>query len=308
MKIFVTGATGVVGRRLVPLLASAGHEVTAAVRSLERSRAVEAGGARALPIDLFESQALRIALEGHDAVVNLATHMPRLDWHVLAPGAWRENDRLRRVASNVLVDAAIAAGIPRFIQESFAPAYPDCADRWITEDTPLAPGRYNRSLGDCERAAARFTAQGGTGIVLRFGAFYGPDAEQLRNLIGAIRKGWGPLPGRPEGYLSSISHDDAASATAAALAAPAGIYNVVDDEPMRRREYLDALARALVLPPPRMPPYWTRHLMGSVGRVLARSQRVSNRKLCRCGWSPRDRSAREGLRRAVAEVESATAG
>jgi nucleoside-diphosphate-sugar epimerase len=257
-----------------------------------------------VPVDLFDSRELRQALAGQDAVINLATHMPAMDVRMLLPGAWRENDRLRRVAASLLAVAASVAGVRRLIQESFAPAYPDCGERWIGEGVPLAPERYNRSLLDAERAALRFTARGGCGVVLRFGSFYGADAAQTRTLMAALRRGWAPLPGRPDGFISSLSHDDAAGAVLAALEAPAGIYNVVDNEPLRRRDYFDSLAAALGVRPPAIPPSWTRHLLGSPGRLLARSQRISNRKLRRCGWQPRYPSAREGWRATLADLAS----
>jgi nucleoside-diphosphate-sugar epimerase len=256
-----------------------------------------------VPVDLFDPHELRQALAGQDAVINLATHIPAMGLRMLLPSAWRENDRLRREAAARLAEAARAAGVRRFIQESFAPAYPDCGERWIGEGVPLAPVRYNRSLVHAEQAALRFTASGGCGVVLRFGAFYGADATQTRALVASLRKGWAPLPGHPEAFVSSLSHDDAAGAVLAALAASAGVYNVVDNEPLRRRDYFDSLAAVLGVRPPRIPPPWTRHLLGSLGRLLARSQRISNRKLRRnCGWAPRYSSAREGWRATLAEL------
>jgi nucleoside-diphosphate-sugar epimerase len=295
MKIFLTGATGVIGSRAIPLLLARHHEVTAAARSEQQRLSLEEMGAKALAVDLFDAKALRKAVAGHDAVVNLATHMPRMGLGALFPGAWRQNDRIRREGVRNLVSAAIAGGARRFVQESFAPVYPDCGERWITENTPLEPARYNRSVVDAERTVNEFSERGGAGVILRFGAFYGPDAEQLLAIIPSLRRGWAPLPSRPEAYISSISHDDAATAVVSALGADAGAYNVVDDEPLRRREYFDSLAQALRLPPPRILPVWTAALLGSTVRLLARSQRMSNRKLsAACGWRPKFPSAREG--------------
>jgi nucleoside-diphosphate-sugar epimerase len=176
------------------------------------------------------------ATAGHDAIVNLATHMPSSAWKMMFRSAWRLNDRIRREGAANVVAAALAGGIRTLIQESFALTYPDCGDRWVDEETPLEPGAYNRTVLDAERAVRRFTDAGGTGIVLRFAAFYGPDAMQVRSYIDALRMGWAALPGGPGRYISSISHDDAAAAVAAALDVPAGAYTVVDDEPVRRSE------------------------------------------------------------------------
>ncbi len=304
MKVFVTGATGVIGRRAIPLLVEGGHRVTGSVRAPDGRAALERMGAEAAHADLFSPGALCRAVSGHDAIVNLATHIPSSSWRMMFRGAWAENDRIRREGSSNLVDAAIAAGIPRFIQESFAPVYPDCGGRWIDEDTPLEPVRYNRTVVDAERSAQFFTQAGGAGVVLRFGAFYGPDARHLVDLIRMVRRGWAPIPGPADAFISSVSHDDAAAAAVAALRLPAGAYNVVDDEPVTHREYFDSLAAALGVAPPRLPPAWATLLFGSLGELLARSQRISNRRLrSACAWAPKYRSVREGWPPAVAELE-----
>jgi nucleoside-diphosphate-sugar epimerase len=194
-----------------------------------------------------------------------------------------------------LVEAAISAGVTRFVQESFAPVYPDCGDQWIDESVPIQPVRYNQTVADAEAAAASFSGGGRAGIILRFGAFYGPDALQTTELIKCVKRGFAPLPGPENAYLSSVSHDDAASAVAAALELPAGIYNVVDDEPLTHRELVDSLAHVLGVRSPKLPPRWMTPLFGVAGQVTRRSQRISNRKLREASeWSPRYRSAREG--------------
>ncbi|HCK81456.1 MAG TPA: epimerase [Candidatus Competibacteraceae bacterium] len=300
MRIFVTGATGVIGRRAVPLLVAAGHRVTAVARSAEKSAALRRAGADALAVDLLDPPALRTAVVGHEALVNLATHIPASTWRMFLPGAWRENDRLRRTASAYLVDAALAAGVGRFIQESFALTYPDCGDRWIDERAPIQPTRYNRTVANAEASARRFAEGGGAGIILRFAGFYGPDSFQSRDMIKLARKGWSPLLGSSEAFFSSITHDDAARAVVAALDVPAGAYNVTDDEPLRRREYASALAAALGVPPLRSLPAWVARLGGSLNELLSRSQRISNRALRDAsGWEPTYPSAREGWREIV---------
>ncbi len=303
MKVFVTGATGVVGRRAVPLLVQAGHEVTAVARTAEKAAALEKAGARPVQVDLFDADGARRAVAGHDAVVNLATHIPRSTTAMMLPWSWRENDRIRREASAVLVDAALAAGASRFVQESFAPMYPDRGDQWIDEGVPPDPARYNRSTLDAERSAARFAKSGGAAVVLRFGGFYGPDASHVPDLIKFTRKGMMALPGRPEAYFSSLSHDDAASAAVAALGVEGGIYNVADDEPLTRRAFFDVIAEGLGVPTPRPQPAWMAKLMGSLGELLSRSVRLSNRRFRQAsGWAPRYPSPREGWPALLAEM------
>ena len=128
---------------------------------------------------------------------------------------------------------------------------------------------------------------------------------QVPSYIDALRKGWAALPGDPDAYISSASHDDAAAAVAAALDAPAGAYNVSDDEPVTRRVFFGALAERLDLAAPRFMPRWVTPLFGSVGQVMSRSQRIANRKLRETtGWSPRYPSVREGFAATLAEMGS----
>ena len=306
-KILVTGATGVVGRRLVPNLLGSGHRVLVLARPSERREGLVKAGATAVDADLFDSASLRRAVTGCSVVINLATHMPTSSSQMIHLEAWKENDRVRREGSSNLVDAALAEGVSRFIQESYAPVYPSSGDHWIDENTPLRPARYNRTVLDAERSAERFTIAGGTGVVLRFGSFYGPDSRFLIEALAQVRSGRAFLPGSPDAFFSSISHDDAATASAAALDVPAGAYNAVDDEPLNRREYFDSLAKALHVPPPKPFPSWMRWLLGSLGEIMSRSLRISNRKLKSVSsWAPEFPSVREGWPAVIAALPVGT--
>jgi len=299
MRILLTGSTGVIGRRVVPLLLKAGHQLTAVARSPEKRLALERAGAVSVMVDLFDPGAVQQAVRGHDAVINLATHIPP-SARAFLPGAWRENSRVRREVSANLAAACGAHGVGRMIQESFAPIYADHGDRWIDETAVVKPARYNRAILDAEAAASR-------GVVLRFGYFYGPDSDFTRAFVASVRKGRAQLLGRPEAYWSMVSHDDAASAVVAALDVGPGIYNVVDDEPLTRRELVDSIAAALGVSPPKLLPGWLKYLLGSLGETLARSQRISNRKLkAASAWVPRWRSAREGMGELAEEFRAAT--
>jgi nucleoside-diphosphate-sugar epimerase len=300
MRIFITGATGVIGRRVVPLLATAGHDVTCSARTGAQHEAVTKLGARPVDVDIFDRARLGAALAGHDAFINLATHMPRSLARMFLRREWRENDHIRRDGVRVMTAAARDAGVDRFIQESFAPIYADAGDGWITEDARTRPVSYNRSVLDAEHAVQQFTDAGGVGIVLRFAAFYGPDSKQLPVMAALVRRGLSPLPGPGSSFVSSVSHDDAATAVAAALSLPAGIYNVADNEPLRHRDFVDEIARVVGAKPPRLLPAWLAQIGGGLARMFARSLRISNMKLRQHGWAPRYPSAREGLPAAIA--------
>jgi nucleoside-diphosphate-sugar epimerase len=276
MRVFITGATGVIGSRVVPLLLQAGHTVTAASRSDHNREALRKAGTAAVDVDLYDVESLRRVLVGQDAVVNLATHIPSPK-KILFRWAWRTNDRIRREASAAIATAAIAEGVGRMIQESFAPLYPDHGDAWIDESMPVAPVSYNKSALDAERSAQRVTESGGVGVVLRFGGLYGPD-EILAEMLNMMRKGISPLPGDPSAFLSSLAQHDAATAVVSSLGVAAGTYNIVEDDPMRRGDWTRALATAAGIPVPKPIPAWMTALGGSMLRLMARSERISNRK------------------------------
>jgi nucleoside-diphosphate-sugar epimerase len=276
-KVFVSGATGVLGRRVLPLLVAEGHEVTAVARSDEKAELVRGLGAVAVRLDLFDGAAVTAAVAGHDVVCNLTTHIPSTTKAAL-PGAWKENERIRTDVSRHLVDAAIAAGATRYVQEALAFIYEDRGDGgWVDEDSPVDGGSFNQGVHVAEQHAARFTASGGTGVVLRFGLFHAADSEQTQQALALAGRGMAMTLGKPDAFLSMIELDDAARAVVAALRAPAGVYNVVDDEPLTRREYAAALAAALGREKPlRLPPQVAARLGGAKTSLLARSERVRN--------------------------------
>ena len=305
MRIFLTGATGALGRRVVPLLLDAGHQVTGVARSPEKRQLLERQGARAVQLDLFDVRAVRPAVKDADTVVNLATAVPP-GIRAFLPWPWHEMARIRRYVSRNLVDAALAGGaVRRIVQESFAPIYADQGDRWIDESSPVRPARYNRTALDAEANAERFSRAGRAGVVLRFGLLYGPGDRMTLQMLELVRRGWFPLFGRPEGYTSWLHHQDAATAVVAALEVPAGIYNAAENEPMRRRDLANGIAKLLDVAPPRLLPGWATLLGGVVGETLARSLRVSNRKLrAGGGWAPRYSTILEGVAAILNQAET----
>lgn len=293
-RVFIAGGTGVIGCRVIPALTATGHRVTAAARSTASADRIRAMGAEPALVDLFNATALRRAAGKPDVVIDLATHMPSSTTKMLLPWMWRENDRIRRYGSANLAAVARATGADCFIQESFAPIYADGGDNWIDETWPVAPVRYNRTVLDAEGSANAFTRDGGRGIVLRFAFFYGPDAFTTREMIAMARRGMSPLPGQLDAYVSSVSHDDAASAVVAAITAPSGTYNISDDKPVTRSEWLSSLARALGVRQPKPMPKVLELLGGSMVALLSRSQRLSNHKFREAtGWKPATPSVRD---------------
>jgi nucleoside-diphosphate-sugar epimerase len=224
MKVFVAGATGVAGSGAVPALVEAGHDVTAAIRSPAKAQLMRSWGAAPVETDLFDPAATHRAVTGHDAVCNLATHIPSLTRASL-PGAWKENDRIRRVVSANLVNAALAASTTHFLQESVGFVYPDRGDQWIDERIEPQPNAVTQSALEAEANLERFTSAGRTGVVLRFAQFYGPGATHSVEMVRLAAKfGIAPTIGDPQGFMSSIHRDDVGPAVAAALGAPASAH------------------------------------------------------------------------------------
>lgn len=292
MKIFLTGGTGVVGTRALPALVADGHDVTAVARTGVKADLVRSLGGVPVMVDLFDASAVAAIVVGHEAVINLATNIPPMI-KAARPGAWATNERLRSEASNHLVDAALAAGATRYIQESIAFPYEDNADGWIDEDHPVDHVGPFTGARHAEAAAQRFAAQGGAGVVLRFAQFYAPDSSHVRSFNATARRRINPFVGDSDSYCSFIHADDAGSATVAALRAPSGIYNVADDEPVTRSEAGAIVADALGVRSPHTVPKLVRAASPSSGKLLMRSLRVSNRRFKEAtGWMPAHPSIR----------------
>lgn len=298
--IVITGATGALGRPAVRELLAAGHDVTGVTRS-SRGRAVLDGlGARAVDADVFDSASLANAFAGADVVVNLLTHIPPIE-RMGDPDAWAENDRLRTEASAVVARAATQAGAGRLVQESLAFVYADGGDAWLDEDAPIdATGRTTTS--QVAEANARDHVAGDA-VVLRFGFFQGEEVSAAKQLAAA-RAGISPSLGPRSAYRPTVWLDDAARAVVAALAVPAGVYNVVDDDPATRGEEDAALAAAVGRAELRP----AVDILTPQAEALGRSQRVSNRRFRDAsGWAPLVHGPTRGWA-LVAERAGLTAG
>jgi len=303
MRVFVTGATGAIGPHALRSLIDAGHEVTALARSPEKAKEVEATGATPVEVSLFDRAALTEAFAGHEAVANLATHIPATN-RMLLPGAWDENGRIRSEGSAAVADAALEAGVDRLVQESVVMIYQDQGDLWLDEDAAVDDYPIARMNLAAEASARRFTEAGGTGVVLRFGLFYGPGATQSEEMMRFARLHVGPVLGSGNGYVSSIHVADAGAAVAASLHVPAGTWNVVDDEPLTKHAYADAMAEAVGASPWIRSPGRLADLLGDRLTAVTRSVRAGNIRFKEAsGWAPRYPSAREGLRAMAVELD-----
>jgi nucleoside-diphosphate-sugar epimerase len=294
MKVFVIGATGAIGRHAVAALVRASHRVTALARTSEKAAWLREQGASPITVSIFDRNALAEVFKGHNVVVNLATAIPPTS-KFMQSKAWDENDRVRKQGSTTIVDAAIAAGVDRVVQESVSMLYPDMRDAWIDEECPPDNFPMAQSNLAAEASAYRFSRAGGTGVILRFGWFYGPGARHSEEFFQLACHHIAIIVGAPNGYVSSIHVADAGTAVVAALAVPAGVYNVVDDEPLTKRSYADALSAATGKTAWIRIPGRAALLLGNRSTSLTRSLRVSNARFREAsGWTPVYPSAREG--------------
>jgi nucleoside-diphosphate-sugar epimerase len=307
--VFVAGASGAVGRPLLPQLVAAGQEVTGTTRDQRRAEAIRAAGATPAVVDALDAEALRAAIEAAapEVVVHELTSLPdRFDPR--RKDIYDTTNRVRSEGTRNLLDAARAAGARRFVCQSIAFAYrPAAQPEVMDEDAPLALGapppfgEAVRVLDEMERAVV--SAEGLEGLVLRYGWFYGPGTYYAEDgsMAAEVRRRRFPVIGSGAGLFSYIHIDDAAAATVAAVKRGApGIYNIVDDEPAAMRDWVPAYAEAIGAPRPRRIPVWLARLFaGRMASVINVQPGASNAKAKReLGWEPRWRSWREGFREA----------
>jgi nucleoside-diphosphate-sugar epimerase len=286
MRIFVAGATGAVGRALVPALVAADHSVTGMTRSPEKAGAIRRAGAEPVVADGLNARAVRAAVISArpDVIIDEMTDLATVTDLRHFDRAFANTNRLRTEGTDHLLAAAHEADVKRFIAQSFCGwSFSRESDAVKTETDaldPEPPRELARTLD-----ALRYLEQIVTksihleGIVLRYGSFYGPDTGMFsRAMIEELRHRRVPLIGNGAGRWSFVHVEDAASATVAAIehGKPGQIYNIVDDEPAPVSEWLPALAGILGAKPPFHIPAW-------VGRLLAGEHMVSMMTQVRAG-------------------------
>jgi 2-alkyl-3-oxoalkanoate reductase len=310
MRVFVAGASGAIGRPLVPRLVAAGHEVTGMTRSEERAGELRDAGARAVVVDVFDADALGPAMleAAPEVVVHQLTALPeRMDFR--KRDLYTATNRLRTEGTRNLLYAADAAGARRFVSQSIAFAYRNDGSRVKTEDDPLldsAPGPFEGGVTALrEMEAMVLGADGLDGLVLRYGFFYGPGTHYAGDgaLVADVRRRRLPIVGKGTGVFSFIHVDDAADATLRAIEAGApGVYNITDDEPATMSEWVPALADAAGAKRPMRVPVWLAKLVGGKQAATFASELrgASNEKAKReLGWQPAHPSWRTGFRDAL---------
>jgi nucleoside-diphosphate-sugar epimerase len=300
MRVFVTGASGAIGRRLVPQLIAEAHEVIGTHRSPGNAELLRTLGARPVALDLLDRRAVREAvLEAEpDAIVHQATALAHVRFSRSLDRTFAETNRLRTEGTDALLAAAWEVGIRRVVAQSYASMrYARVGGPVKTEDDPLDPAPV-KGMRETIAAVSYLDAAvtGFGGIALRYGTFYGGAEDGLDE---PVRKRQFPIVGAGGGVMSFVHLDDAAAATVLALEqeGPA-VYNVVDDEPAAVREWVPFLAQVLGAEPPRRFPVWLARLFAGPPAVMlgTEARGASNAKAKReLGWTPRYPSWRQGF-------------
>ena len=300
MRVFVAGASGAIGSRVVPQLIERGHEVTGTFRSSGNDARLRTVGAEPVALDLLDADAVRMTVLAAepDAIVHQATALATARFTRNLDRTFEETNRLRTEGTDNLLAVAHETGISRFVAQSFASMRNAREGGPVkTEDDPLDPTpvkgtrETNAAMRHLEEAVT-----GAGGIALRYGGFYGADND---GLVEPVRKRQFPIVGDGGGYFSFVHLDDAAAATVLALEHEgAAIYNIVDDEPAPVCDWLPVLAKTLGAKPPRHFPVWLARLFAGEGAVMmgTSGRGASNARAKReLGWTPRYPSWRQGF-------------
>ena len=299
MRVFIAGATGVLGRRMVRQFLERGHRVVGLARDEKGERTIQRLGGEPIVADIFDADSLAAAVGQADVVIHAATSIPA---RVSSNRAdWEPNDRLRREGTRALAGAAAKLGARTYVQQSIVWVARPADDSFFDEQTEVKePDELYRSAFDGERIASEAGARHGFNVaVLRCGGFYAPDASHTRLFAQGILQRRLPLIGGGAAVSANLHADDAAAAfVAAAEAGRSGLWHVTDDEPATVKEMLFEFARRLGAPAPRRIPLWLARLFVWKGVIdfFTRSTRTSNRLFREeVGWAPRFASFGAGL-------------
>lgn len=304
MKVFIAGASGVLGRRLVRQFVARGHAVVGQVRSAKAEAAVKEAGGEPRHADLFDAESLARAADGCDTVIHAATAIPVKQ--KTTPADWAMNDHIRRKGTRCLTEAAAKIAAKHYTQQSIAWVARPKNDAPFDENSPIVPDPSIQSAIDAEAIAREAeSAEGFTVSILRAGYFYDFESGHTRMIADALRKRQMPVIGGGAAVWSMIHSNDAAGAYVAAAEKPtSGVWHIVDNEPVQVGAFLRDFAERLGAPAPRNVPKWLAKWLVDEKTLeyFTRSTRTSNAKFRRdFGWAPRYPTYREGLEQIISE-------
>lgn len=304
MKIFIAGASGLLGKRVVKRLVEQGHEVVGLARSEANRALLSSLGAEARSGSLFDKEQMIAASEGCDAILHLATKIPQKSR--TKPADWQENDRIRTEGAEVLTDAAIFHKVKLYLQQSILFLYGDQQGKVLDSNTQL-PTRQPSFLRSAARMEAivneKIRTLGLPGIILRFASFYGPDSGQTLGLIRAIQKGKLPIVGKGDYYYNLIHLDDAASSVVFTVNNHDKLkhltHNVSDFNPATFAEVVQYLATITQSKRPRGIPAWLAGFLLGREIIGVLTNSYQNRINTLADWAPEYASYKEGFAQVI---------
>ncbi|HEX9340990.1 MAG TPA: NAD-dependent epimerase/dehydratase family protein [Thermoplasmata archaeon] len=307
MNVFVAGATGVLGRRLVHRLAERGHHAVGLVRDDAGAKVVRSLGGEPRRASLFDPDGLARAAEGAEVVIRAATKIPtKLR---TSPKDWAENDRIRIEGTKALTEAASRVHARAYVQESVVWAVRNPDGSPFDEDAPAVSDPVLASALEAERIARGAGARHGfAAATLRCGGFYGADAWHTRVMAEALSRGRPAMIRGTSPVWSVVHADDVAAAFVAASESPrSGVWHVVDDRPVALAHFLGSIATRLGAPPPTQMPAWIARLaLGRYTAELLRSSFATSNARFRqdFGWRPAFPTCEQGLDEVVATMRA----
>ena len=309
MKVFIAGASGALGRRLVRQFVARSHSVIGQVRNPKAESAVKEAGGDPRQADLFDAESLARAADGCDTVIHAATAIPVKQ--KTTPADWAMNDRIRRKGTRCLTEAAAKIGAKTYLQQSIAWVARPKDESRFDERSPTVPVPAIQSVIDAEAIAREAeSAEGFTVSILRGGFFYDSESAHTRMIADGLRKRQMPIIGSGEAEWALIHTDDAASAYVAVAEKPmSGVWHIVDNELVQVRTFLNEFAARLGAPAPRRVPVWLARWLAGEQAVayFTKSTRTTNALLRHdFGWAPKYPTYRQGLEQIVAAWKEKT--
>ena len=315
MKVLVAGGTGAIGLRLVPALLREGHEVAVIGRFEGKLPRVSSDGVKAYACDVFDASSVERVMHSFspDVVIDEVTCLPDSLKPRQLKAVYARNNRVRWEGGGNVLGAAQKTGVKRIILQSSAYWYePDSGPAVKDEDQPFfldAPEPIGEAVRTLARVEQRALECGLEVVILRYGMFYGPRTwHSADGDVGQqVKSRKFPLIGDGVGVFSFVHIDDAAEATAKAVTAPPGVYNVVDDNPVRFSDWLPAFAYALGAKPPMKVPVWLARMVAGSAMVtwMQTLEGATNaRAKTALGWAPRYPSYKEGFKSGIEELSS----
>jgi nucleoside-diphosphate-sugar epimerase len=309
VKIFIAGATGVLGRALVEQFVGHGHHVLGLARSEEGKQLIQSLGGESREADVFDADALARAAEGAEVVIHAATSIPVKTR--TKPADWEMNDRLRRDGTSALTACAAKTGARLYLQQSIVWLVRPSDGSFFDEDGVPNPDAITQSALDGERIALEAAERSGfKSSVLRCGYFYGPDSAHTRMFGEGLIKRKIPIVGSGRAHLANIHTEDAARAfVAASEGDKSGVWHIVDNESVAVEEFMSYFAGRLGAPKPRHVPVWLARLIAGsyAASFFTQSTLTSNARFRQAfDWNPQYPSYREGLDQVVSEWKASS--